>query len=86
MTEAYIQSTFITDQTEFMEHFLNGKQICELLDMPKRPQAQKHIFAGFQTTFWDSGHLKVQKVDYFDYVRNTAMLVLVFCFFKTCFF
>ena len=37
--------------------------------------------AGFQTTFGDFGHLKVQKVDLFDYVRNKAMLVLVFYFF-----
>ena len=43
--------------------------------------------ADFQTTFWDFGHLQVQKVDLFDCVRNTAMLVLVFYFFsKTCFF
>ena len=46
--------------------------------------------AGFQTTFGDFGHLKVQKVDLFDYVRNKAMLVLVFIlFFKDvsfCFF
>ena len=43
--------------------------------MPKRPQAPKHIF----------GHLKVQKIqiaDFVDYVRNEAMLVLVFIFFQ----
>ena len=34
--------------------------------------------AGFQTTFGDFGHLEVQKVDLFDYVRTKAMLVLVF--------
>ena len=33
--------------------------------------------AGFQTTFGDFGHIKVQKVDVCDYVRNEAMLVLV---------
>ena len=41
--------------------------------MPKRPQAPKHMF----------GHLKVQKVQkvsFADYVRNEAMLVLVFNF------
>ena len=27
-----------------MEHLQIGKQIGKLLDMPKRPQAQKHIF------------------------------------------
>ena len=34
--------------------------------------------AGFQTTFWDFGRSKVEKVDLFDYMRNEAMLVLVF--------
>ena len=34
--------------------------------------------AGFQTTFGDFGHLKVKKVDFVDYVRNKAMLVLFF--------
>ena len=71
MTGRYIRSTFITDQSEFIEHLQNGKQIGKLLDMPKRPQAQKHIC-------WVFGHLKVQKVDFVDYVRNEAMLVLVF--------
>ena len=31
------------DQREFVEHLQIGKQIGELCDMPKRPQAQKHI-------------------------------------------
>ena len=31
------------DQREFVEHLQIGKQIGKLLDMPKRPQAQKHI-------------------------------------------
>ena len=31
------------DQREFVEHLHIGKQIGKLLDMPKRPQAQKHI-------------------------------------------
>ena len=62
---------FITDQSEFMENLQNGEQIGKLLDMPKGPQAQKHMFCYF-------GHLKVKKVDLFDYVRNEAMLVLVF--------
>ena len=44
MTGTYIRSTFITDQTEFIEHLQNGKQIGELLDMQKRPQAQTDIF------------------------------------------
>ena len=38
--------------------------------------------AGFQTTFGDFGHLKVKKVDLFDYMRNEAMLVLVFYLFQ----
>ena len=52
-----------------------GKQIGKLLDMPKGPQAQKQFC-------WVFGHLKVQKVDLFDYVRNEAMLVLVFYVFS----
>ena len=35
---------FVEDQREFVEHLQIGKQIGKLLDMPKRPQAQKHIF------------------------------------------
>ena len=76
MTGTYIRSTFITGQSEFIEHLQNGKHIGKLLDMPKGPQAQKPIFLGLECE-------KVQKVDLFDYVRNEAMLVLVFyCFFK----
>ena len=44
MTGTYIRSTFITDQSEFIENLKNGKQIGELLDMPKCPQAPKPIF------------------------------------------
>ena len=43
--------------------------------MQKRPQAQKPIF----------GHLKVQKVqkvDFFENVRNAAMYAIVFYFFQ----
>ena len=40
----YVRSTFVEDQREFVEHLQIGKQIGKLLDMPKRPQAQKHIF------------------------------------------
>ena len=54
-----------------MEHL----QIGKLLDMPEGPQAQKHMFCDF-------GHLKIKKLDLFDRVRNEAMLVLVFYFFK----
>ena len=76
MTGRYIRSTFVEDQSEFVEHLQIGKQIGKLLDMPKGPQAQKHMFCDF-------GHLKIQKVDFLDYVRNEAMLGLVFYFFKT---
>ena len=70
---------------------------------PRGPWAHKTkmfsllALAGFQTTFWDFGHVKTfllalagfqttfgdfghLKVDVFDYVRNKAMLVLVFYF------
>ena len=43
MTGRYVRSTFVEDQREFVEHLQIGKQISKLLDMPKRPQAQKHI-------------------------------------------
>ena len=43
MTGRYVRSTFVEDQREFVEHLQIGKQIGKLLDMPKRPQAQKHI-------------------------------------------
>ena len=71
MTGRYVRSTFVEDQREFVEHLQIGKQIGKLLDMPKGPQAQKQFFCAF-------GHPKVQKVDFLDYVRNEAMLVLVF--------
>ena len=43
LTGRYVRSTFVENQREFVEHLQIGKQIGELLDMPKRPQAQKHI-------------------------------------------
>ena len=43
MTGRYIRSTFIEDQSEFVEHLQIGKQIGKLLDMAKRPQAPKHF-------------------------------------------
>ena len=39
-----VRLTFVEDQREFVEHLQIGKQIGKLLDMPKRPQAQKHFF------------------------------------------
>ena len=44
LTGRYIRSTFITDQSEFIDNLQNGKQIGKLLDMPKRPQAPKPFF------------------------------------------
>ena len=35
------------DQREFVEHLQIGKLIGKLLDMPKRPQAQQHMFLCF---------------------------------------
>ena len=71
MTGRYVRSTFVEDQREFVEHLQIGKQIGKLLDMPKRPQAQKHIF-------WVWNMKKFKKSMFFDYVRNEAMLALVF--------
>ena len=53
MTGRYVRSTFVEDQREFVEHLQVGKQIGKLLDMPKRPQAQKHIF-----WVWDMENLE----------------------------
>ena len=44
LTGRYVRSIFVKDQREFVEHLQIGKQIDKLLDMPNRPQAQKHIF------------------------------------------
>ena len=47
MTGTCIGSTFITDQTKFIEHLQTCKQFGKILDiknMQKRPQAQKPIF------------------------------------------
>ena len=49
MTGRYVRSTFVEDQREFVEHLQIGKQIGKLLDMPKRPQAQKPIFLGLES-------------------------------------
>ena len=43
MTGRYVGSTLVEDQKGFVENLQIGKQIGKLLDMPKRPQAQKHI-------------------------------------------
>ena len=68
----YVRSTFVEDQREFVEHLQVGKQIGKLSDMPKGPQAQKHIF-------WVWNIKKLKKL-FFYYVRNEAMLMLVFFF------
>ena len=41
-----MRSTFVEDQSECVEDLQIGKQIGKLLDMPKRPRAQKHICVG----------------------------------------
>ena len=46
LTGRYIRSTLVEDQREFVEHLQIGKQISKLLDMPKRPQAQKYLGVG----------------------------------------
>ena len=70
-----MRSTFVEGQREFVEHLQIGKQIGKFLNMSKRSQAQKHIS-------WVWNMEKLTKVDLFDYVRNEAMLVLVFYFFQ----
>ncbi len=80
--ERFIRKTSVEHQREFIENSQYGKQIGKFLDQKntqKRPQAPKPIFLGLE-------YEKVQKVDFFEYVRNEAMLVLVFYFFsKTCY-
>ena len=71
MTGKFIGKTFVEHQREFVEHFPYGKKIGKILDIKntqKRPQAPKPIFLGLE-------YDKVQKVDFFEYVRNEAMLV-----------
>ena len=51
----YVRSTFVEDQRDFVERLQIGKQIGKLLDMPKRPQAQKNIFLGLE--YEKSGNL-----------------------------
>ena len=46
LTITYIRSTFITDQTKFIENLLNGKQIGKFLDIQKTSPGPK-------THFWD---------------------------------
>ena len=55
MTGRYVRSTFVEDQREFVEHLQIGKQIGKLLDMPKRPQAQKHILL-----VWNMKNLEIR--------------------------
>ena len=55
MTGRYVRSTFVEGRREFVEHLQIGKQIGKVLDMPKRPQAQKHIFLGLE--YEKSGNL-----------------------------
>ena len=55
MTGRYVRSTVVEDPREFVEYFQIGKQISKLLDMPKRPQAQKHILLGLE--YEESGNL-----------------------------
>ena len=56
-----------------MEHLQIGKQIGKFLDMPKGPQAQKQI-----CWVWN---MKMFKKTTSNYVRNEAMVVLVFIVF-----
>ena len=44
LTGRYIRSTFVEDQSEFVEHLQIGKQIGKLLDMPKHPPGPKTSF------------------------------------------
>ena len=53
MTGRYVRSTFVEDQREFVEHLQIGEQIGKLLDIPKRPQAQKQFF-----WVWNMRHLE----------------------------
>ena len=52
LKETYIRSTYITDQTKFIEHCQYGKQIGKILDIKntqKCPQAQKPTFLGLES-------------------------------------
>ena len=52
MLITYIRSTFITDQSKFIENLQNGKQIGKILDIKnsqKRHRAPKHILLGLKS-------------------------------------
>ena len=70
-------------QSCFQKHFSSGVQVSKpyFWDFG-HVKTSLLALAGFQTTFLDFGHLKVQKVNCFDYVRIKAMLVLVFYLFQ----
>ena len=75
MTGRYVRSTFGEDQREFLEHLQIGKQIGKLLDMPKRPQAQKQVFwvwnmKNLETWFQIVKSLKISKNVHGNYVQN----------------
>ena len=58
MTGRYVQSTFVEDQKEFVEHFQYGKHIGKILDIKKtqkRPKAQKPIFLGLESEKSENG-------------------------------
>ena len=74
MTGRYVRSTFVEDQREFVEHLQIGKQIGKLLDMPKRPQAQKHICLGLE--YEQSGKM-VPPFEIFENIKN--MLTTIMC-------
>ena len=75
MTGRYVGSTFVEDQREFVEHLQNGKKSVNYWTCQKVPRPRNHLLC-------DGGHLIVKKVDFFDYARNEAMLVLVFYIFQ----
>ena len=57
MKETYIRSTFITDQTTYIENCPYGKHLYDFLDiknMQKRPQAPKPVFLGLESEKYEN--------------------------------
>ena len=73
LTGTYIRSTFITDQSEFMNNLQIGKQIGKVLDIPKRPQAPKHIFWD-----WDMNNLET-RFHFWEFRKIWKMLMTILC-------
>ena len=82
LTGKYVRSTFVEDQREFVEHLQIGKQIGKLLDMPKSPQTQKHIFGSGIWNIWKPGS-KFWKIKISKTMFTQHMCIMAVTLFQT---